>query len=145
MIIVLDTNVVVSGILKPSSPAAAILRLVADGAIQLAYDLRFLQEYREVLGREKFHFSKESATIFLSQIGQEGFMISARPISFRLPDPDDLPFLEVALSTTATGIVTGNKRYFPRRQYGGVRIFSPVEFLESYRKLHSLGRSKIIR
>ena len=56
MIIVLDTNVLISGILKPYSKAAVILRLVTNGAIQLADDLRILSEYRDVLNatfREK--------------------------------------------------------------------------------------------
>ena len=53
------------GILKPYSKAATILRLVADGAIQLAYDLRLLSEYRDVLNRPKFNFAKENVEGFL--------------------------------------------------------------------------------
>ncbi len=43
MIIVFDTNVIVFGILKPYIKSATILRLVADGGIRLAYDLRLPQ------------------------------------------------------------------------------------------------------
>ncbi len=131
MIIVLDTNVLVSGILKPYSKAATLLRLVTDGTIQLAYDLRLLSEYRDVLNRSKFNFTKENVEGFLEQTEQEGLLVSAKPLKFHLPDPDDEPFLEVALSGRVKAVVTGNKRHFPRKEYEGVRILSPAEFLEA--------------
>ncbi len=133
MIIVLDTNVLISGILKPYGKAATILRLVTDGAIQLAYDLRILSEYRDVLKRSKFNFALENVEGFLEQIEEEGLLVSVRPLRFRLADPDDEPFLEVALSGAVEAIVTGNKRHFPKKEYEGVRILSPAEFLEAVR------------
>jgi putative PIN family toxin of toxin-antitoxin system len=134
MSFVLDTNVVVSGILKPYSKAAAILRLVADGAIQLAYDLRILSEYRDVLRRPKFNFSKENIAGFLDQVEQEGVLVLAKPLKRHLPDPDDELFLEVALSGGVKAIVTGNKRHFPRKDCQGVKILSPVEFVEAMKE-----------
>ena len=134
MIIVLDTNVLVSGILKPYSKAATLLRLVADGTIQLAYDLRLLSEYRDVLNRPKFNFAKENVEEFLEQAEREGLLVSVRPLKFHLPDPDDEPFLEVALSGGAKAIVTGNKRHFPKKEYEGVKILSPAEFLEAVKE-----------
>ena len=130
MIVVLDTNILVSGILKPYSKPAAILRLVAEGTIQIAYDLRILSEYRDVLSRPQFNFAKEDIESFLDQIEQEGLLVSVKPLKIRLPDPDDEPFLEVALSGRVDAIVTGNKRHFLRKQYKGVKILSPAEFLE---------------
>ena len=131
MIIVLDTNVLISGILKPYSKAATILRLVADGTIQLAYDLRLLSEYRDVLNRPKFNFARENVEGFLEQIEEQGLLVSVKPLKFHLPDPDDEPFLEVALSGRVEAIVTGNKRHFLRKEYEGVKILSPAEFLEA--------------
>jgi len=133
MMIVLDTNVIVSGILRPFSKAASILRLVADGSVQLAYDLRLLSEYRDVLSRPKFNVAKENVEAFLTQIEQEGFLVSVKPLEIHLPDPDDEPFLEVAFAGKVEAIVTGNKRHFPRREYEGVKILSPAEFLERLR------------
>jgi putative PIN family toxin of toxin-antitoxin system len=131
MMIVLDTNVIVSGILKPYSKTAAILRLVADGAVHLAYDIRILSEYRDVLSRPKFNFAKGNIEAFLGQVEQEGVLVLVKPLINHLPDPDDEPFLEVALSGGAKAIVTGNKRHFPRKDCQGVKILSPVEFLEA--------------
>ena len=120
MIVVLDTNVIISGILKPYSKAAAILHLVADGTIRLAYDLRLLSEYRDALNCSKFNFAKENVGAFLDQVEQEGLLASAKPLKIHLSDPDDEPFLEAALSAGAEAMVTGNKRHFPKKQYKGV-------------------------
>jgi putative PIN family toxin of toxin-antitoxin system len=132
VIIVIDTNVIVSGILRPYSKAAAILRLVATGAIQLAYDIRILSEYQDVLNRPQFPFAKEDIGTFLDQVEKEGVLVSVMPLKFRLPDLEDEPFLEVALSDRVTAIVTGNKRHFPKKEYEGIRILSPAEFLEEF-------------
>ena len=132
MIIVLDTNVIVSGILRPYSKAAAILRLAATGIIQLAYDLRILSEYQDVLNRPKFTFAKEDINVFLDQVEKEGVLVSVIPLKFRLSDPDDEPFLEVALAARAEAIITGNKRHFPKKEYQRTTILSPAEFLEAF-------------
>jgi putative PIN family toxin of toxin-antitoxin system len=132
MIIVVDTNVIVSGILRPYSKAAAILRLAATGMIQLAYDLRILSEYQDVLNRPKFTFAKEDINVLLDQVEKEGVLVSVMPLKFRLSDPDDEPFLEVALAARAEAIITGNKRHFPKKRYQGTRILSPAEFLEAF-------------
>ena len=129
MIIVLDTNVGISGILKPYGPSAVILRLVSQGAIQAAYDLRILAEYRDALTRVEFDFSPQTVDAFLAQLEQEGIPVSGRPLKFSLPDPDDAPFLEVALAARASALVTGNKRHFPKPEYDGVKVLSPAGFV----------------
>jgi len=135
MIIVLDTNVVISGVLKPYGHSAVILRLVAEGAIQAAYDVRTLAEYRDVLTRAEFNFSPKIVEAFLTQGEQEGVPVSCRPLKFHLPDPEDEPFLEVALASRAMAVVTGNKRHFPQAEYEGVRILSPAEFVKVLGKI----------
>jgi uncharacterized protein len=129
VIVVLDSNVVVSGILRPFGKPAMILRLAADGRIRCAYDLRIIAEYRDVLNRPKFGFSKNQLTAFLDQIEEEGLAVAAAPLPIHLPDPDDEPFLEAALAARAEILVTGSKKHFPKGDYGGVKTGSPEEFL----------------
>ncbi len=130
MIVVLDTNVLVSGILKPHSKAAMVVRLAAEGVIQLAYDVRLISEYREVLRRPKFSFPADAVDSLLAEMVEQGVSVTAAPLKFRLPDPYDEPFLEVALAAKAKVLITGNKRHFPKKVSGGVRILAPAEFLE---------------
>ena len=122
MIIVLDSNVLVSGLPRPHSKPATIVRLVATGALRVAYDERMLVEYREVLARIKFPFSPEQIRNLLDQIEAEGEAVTALPLSLSLPDPDDLPFPEVAVTAHADAPVTGNKtRHYPARARHGMR------------------------
>jgi predicted nucleic acid-binding protein len=53
---------------------------------------------------------------------------------FRLPDPDDLPFLEVAEAGGAQFLITGNLRHFPEEQRGTVPVVNPGEWLKLYRR-----------
>ena len=134
MKVVLNTNVLLSGLLKPYGKPAAILRLVLSGALQVAYDGRILSEYRTVLLREKFHFSREMVDALLEQIEAEGFFVIARPLKKHLPDPDDEPFLEVALSGKVDALITGNKRHYPASASKGVAVLTPTEFLARTRQ-----------
>jgi len=52
--IVLDTNVLISGMLSPSGPPGKIIDLLRSGALQLVVDDRILSEYTDVLRREYF-------------------------------------------------------------------------------------------
>ena len=132
MIIVLDTNVMVSGLLRPHSRPATILRLVATGALRLAYDERILAEYREVLARPKFPFSSDQIHALLDQIEAEGEVVVAPPLKSALPDPDDTPFLEVAVAARADALITGNIRHYPARARHGVAVLDPATFLDRW-------------
>ena len=48
MRVVLDTNVLISGLLNPNGPPAAVLNLLVNAKLELLYDSRILQEYMEV-------------------------------------------------------------------------------------------------
>lgn len=131
MIIVLDTNVIVSGILRPYGPAGAILRLTTAGIIRLAHDARILLEYREVLSRPAFGFSENLVHELVEQFEQEGLAVVSSPLAFRLPDPHDEAFLEVALAARAYALVTGNKRHFSREGHK-MKVLSPAEFISDF-------------
>ncbi len=131
MIVVLDTDVLVSGLLKPYGPAGAILRLIALGMLEAAHDYRIMAEYREVLARPVFGFPPESVEAFLAQVEEEGPAVTPPPLTFRLSDSSDEPFLEVALASRAEILLTGNKRHFVF-EGPGPRVLAPAEFLAEY-------------
>ena len=128
MRVVLDTNVLVSGLLQPRGPSGTIVRGVLRGKICLFYDARILNEYREVLRRPKFRFRPSEIEAFLDQLQSVGVPVAASAISLQLPDPDDAPFLEVAVSGGAPYLVTGNRRHFPGH-IGPLKVVSPRDFL----------------
>lgn len=133
MIIVLDTNVIVSGLLKSHSDAGAIVRMVASGSLQVVYDSRILSEYRDVLRRPKFGFEDTDVEAVLTQIKAEGILANVKPLKIKLPDKDDEPFLEAALSMDAI-LVTGNKKHFPLPANSRVLLLNPGEFISYWRE-----------
>jgi len=134
MKIVLDTNVLVSGLLTPFGSTGEIVRMVSAGILILQYDSRTLLEYQEILYRPKFQFDKEHIDTLLAYVKQNGQVIPASPLKQRLPDPDDEPFLEIAIAGRAVCLITGNKSHFPRQSRQGMKILSPSEFIDFYRK-----------
>jgi len=134
MKLVIDTNVIVSGLLTPFGNSAEILRLFADRKLILYYDSRILTEYYEVLNRPKFDFNKEKISVILKEIELSGELIIGIPLKESLPDPDDNMFLEVALAGKVECIVTGNLNHFPQNSCFGISIFSPAEFVNYYKE-----------
>ncbi len=134
MKVVVDTNVLVAGLLSPFGPPGEIVRMIASGTLRLCFDARILTEYGEVLARPKFQFNSEQTQILLEQIKLEGLGIAGNPLPTRLPDPTDEPFLEAAVAGKAECLVTGNAKHFPTARRQGVVVLSPSEFLDHYRK-----------
>ena len=134
MKIVLDTNVLVSGLLTPFGPSGEIVRMLFSSELILYIDARILSEYQDVLHRPKFSFNNDHIVILLDFIKQYGQFISSSPLTNRLPDPDDEPFLEVAIAGRVRSLVTGNTAHYPSPLREGIDIFSPSEFIEFYRK-----------
>ena len=130
MKIVLDTNVIVAGLLSPFGPCGDIMRMVSSGSLILCIDARVLSEYREVLERPKFGFDRDKTTAILSYIEHYCLAVASAPLSHPLPDPDDEPFLEIAISGKAEYLVTGNHAHFPSKLCQGVAVVSPSEFLK---------------
>jgi uncharacterized protein len=131
--VVVDTNVLVVGLLSPFGPPGEVVRMIAGGALHLCFDARILTEYQEVLARAKFGFDADLVQTFLDQIQADGFSVAGFPLTDRLPDPADEAFLEAALAGTARCLVTGNTRHFPAGRRQGMAVLSPREFLEYYR------------
>jgi len=132
--IVLDTNVLVSGLLAPFGPPGEIIRLCAAGEPRLCFDTRLLAEYREVLERPRFGFDTDDVETLLAQLEGVGDLVVAPPLSARLPDRDDEAFPEVAIASGADHLVTGNAKHFPRSHRSGVSVLSPRAFLDVLRK-----------
>lgn len=134
--IVVDTNVLVAGLLSPFGPCGQIVRMVSSEDVRLCLDARLLSEYAEVLRRPRFGFAPRTVDTLLAHLRDTALVVASRPLSAPLPDPDDEPFLEVALAGGADCLVTGNARHFPEPLRQGVRVLPPAEFLREYAASH---------
>src|SRR5215471_10690465 len=128
MRVVIDTNVLVSGLIDPHGSPGRVLDYILSRLLIVLYDDRILSEYRDVLLRPAFGFQRSDIEALLDFIEFSGEHVTAGPIEWLLPDPGDLPFLEVALSGSAEALVTGNLKHFlPARRHYPVSILSPGE------------------
>lgn len=128
---VFDTNVIVAAHLSAFGFPGRLLAEVYARRLRMSYDARLAEEYREVLLRPKFALPPESVRSFLNVLDDQDLLI-ARPLKVKLPDPDDLMFLEVASSGGDGIVVTGNLRHFPRKTWGPVRVLSPADAWAEY-------------
>jgi putative PIN family toxin of toxin-antitoxin system len=131
--IVLDTNVLVAGLLNPEGNPGRVVDLFLAGELTLLVDDRILAEYRAVLARPKFLFGAEEISTLVDAIESEGSRIAARPLNVELADAGDAPFLEVAVAGDADSLVTGNARHF-RAERHRTRIESPTEFIQRWKR-----------
>ena len=127
MRVVLDTNILVSALLNVHGAPAQVLGLVRQGILTLCADGRILDEYEEALCRPEFPFSSADVANLTRFLRQSCELVSTRPPVHPLPDPDDEPFLEVAVYGRIDALVTGNLRHFPNDRRAGVRVVTPAE------------------
>ena len=130
MRVVLDTNVLVSGLLNPNGPSAAVLNLLVNAKLELLNDSRILQEYMEVLHRTKLGFNSERIEALIDYLQDEGEYISAEPTNQPFRDDDDRAFYEVMTTGQADYLITGNGSHFPEDD----RIRIPRQFVTEYKK-----------
>jgi uncharacterized protein len=134
MKVVLDTNVLVSGLLTPFGTFGEIVRMLASSEIVPCVDSRILLEYDEVLRRPKFDIDRRTLAVVLGYLQHASEVHATVPLETDLPDEDDTPFLEVTLSSGAKCLVTGNLSHFPEHCRAGARVLSPKQFLEFFRE-----------
>ena len=133
MRIVLDTNVLVSGLHNPNGVPGRIIDLILGARIQVLYDDRILAEYLDVLARPRLAIEPSLAQAVVGYIRLSGKQIMALPQDKdTLPDPDDLPFAEVAITGKADMLVTGNMKHFSGLKERGVTVVFPAQCLERF-------------
>ena len=128
--VVLDTNVLVSGLLAPLGNEALSLLALHQGLLQPCFSEAILEEYRAVLARPKFGFPEEEVAALMALLLQVGTPMHPGTSTLSSPDPSDSKFLHCAEASQADFLVTGNKRHFPAETYGSTRIVSAGELLE---------------
>lgn len=125
---VLDTNVIVSGLLNPEGHSALILKLASSGAFRCYVSEQILSEYDEVLRRKRLDLDHRQAQRLLGMFRRIAVVVLPRRTLRITADPDDNMFLECALAARADYVVTGNVRHFPAR-FQDVRAVPPRQFL----------------
>lgn len=128
--IVIDTNVLVSALITRNelSPTVRILRMLAQGKIVPVYSKEILEEYRQVLRREKFKLDGQIVDALIKDIAENGIEITRfKKITEKILDPKDVVFYLVTVSSLKenTMLVTGNGKHFPVKPF----IVTPAQLV----------------
>lgn len=124
MRLVLDTNVVASGLLWSGAPRL-LLQARREKRIELFTSPALLAELTEILARSKFDKKIEASSLSIDEIVDRYAVLAAlvRPIAIErtAPDPDDDVVIGTALAAKADLIVTGDKLLLSLAQHHEVR------------------------
>lgn len=126
---VIDTNVVVSAMLKWDSIPGNILELALEGPIIPVLNQEILAEYRQVLLRPKFHLTNRIVDSFLDSLVSRSIFSDAPKLMIDMPDPKDIVFYEVTMEQRKTDdayLVTGNIKHFPAEHF----VVTPRQMLD---------------
>ena len=126
---VLDTNVLVSAMLKTGSVPGHVVAEALKGDIIPVLNGDILTEYEDVLNRPKFRFDKRAVKILLDELKKRAVYSDYGLIEDEIPDPKDVIFYAVLMEKRKEDdayLVTGNLKHFPLRTY----IVTPRELLD---------------
>jgi len=127
--VVIDTNVLVSAMLKWNSIPGKVLELAYTGTIIPMLNAHIVKEYREVLLRPKFHLTQAIVDDVVGEIERLGIQVDAGELDVILPDPKDRVFYEVVMEERQAEdayLVTGNIKHFPEKPF----IVTPRQMID---------------
>ena len=122
---VIDTNVLVSALLRWDSVPGAVLEQALVGSIVPLLSDEIMTEYEEVLRRKKFPFKEEDIQAVTDGIRMRGVFLVPEKMKENLPDPKDVIFYAVTMEASDAYLVTGNIKHFPLKPY----VVTPREML----------------
>jgi len=129
--VVIDTNVLVSALLKPDSVPELVISLVLENQLILCLTEPIVAEYEEVLDRPKFKkLDRHKVKSLISRLKDQARWVEPKTrLHVTKHDPEDNKFLECALAVGADFLITGNTKHFPPKRFKKTLIMSPAEFL----------------
>jgi putative PIN family toxin of toxin-antitoxin system len=136
---VIDTNVLVSGLIKPDGPTGAILQDLRQGRFTVVFSSGLLQELVSVLTypklSKKYRLDRSAMEAFLALLALRGDIVIPGPRVRVCRDPDDDALFEAAIAGRADYIISGDSDVLAIKQYEGIGILSPRAFTRALRSL----------
>jgi len=137
--IVLDTNVFVSALINPRGKPAQILNYVFESKVRLFTSPSIIEELERVLSYPKLvkrhGLEKEELKKFVSDLLSILSLVEGKKaIEVIAEDPADNNYLSCALDAKADFIVSGDIHLLNLREYEGIQIITPAQFLEMLEK-----------
>jgi putative PIN family toxin of toxin-antitoxin system len=127
--VVVDTNVLVSALIKKGKPLELVQRLLDKHTVILSSQI--LAELADVLSRDKFTITSDQIDWFISLLLKKSTVASVSGnLKVILEDPDDNIVLLTAVNGKADYIVSGDKHLLTIRKFEGIEIVTVSQMLE---------------
>jgi putative PIN family toxin of toxin-antitoxin system len=131
---VVDTNILVRAVIKPSGTVGPVLLRLRHGDYTLLYAQSLLEELIDVLNRprirEKYRLTGQDIQTVVSLILLRGEAVAPKERITACRDPKDDKFLEMAVSGRADVIVSGDQDLLVLHPFAGIPILPPAAFLQ---------------
>lgn len=124
MKVVIDTNVLVSAILRERSPEAVILWVLSQPEWKWLVSPEIMQEYRQILRRPKFAFSSDLLSKWDTLLERDTTSVSVDDQVEFPRDQKDAKFLACALSNNADYLITGDNDFSEAQKLLNTTILS---------------------
>ena len=132
MKIVLDTNVLISGIFF-TGPPYKILNAWKKGEITFVVSEEILLEYQRVANEMSLKFPSIDIRKILQLITIHSEIINTHGYEVTIcEDPDDNMFISCAVASKSKVIVSGDKHLLKIDNYQNIRVLKPREFVDNY-------------
>jgi putative PIN family toxin of toxin-antitoxin system len=133
MKVVLDANIFVSSFFWGGNPRLVLKRAIAKQD-ELFITKEILEEIRDVIGRPKFHASKDQIEHYIKSIGNIGKMVAATgEIRNGSRDKTDNKYIECGIAGNADYIISGYVHLLEIKKYGNIKIITAKEYLEMFK------------
>lgn len=131
MLVILDTNILLSALLSPSGTPALLLDAWGRREFTLVSSGELLGELREVAGRPFFLSRLSPGTVesLLADLEQFSLFCRRPPSGPIAPDPKDSYLLALAEATTADFLATGDKQLLSVKRHKSTRIVTGTALL----------------
>jgi putative PIN family toxin of toxin-antitoxin system len=128
MKIIVDTNVLVSAIIRDNIPEQAIMWIISQPIIEWIATAKIVQEYKEVLQRKKFKLPSDVLDSWFRLFDEELVLVSPK-MEVNFPrDVKDAKFLECALESQADVFITGDRDFSEAQALIATQIMSVSQF-----------------
>lgn len=134
--VVVDTNVLVSGLFSiKNSPSSQILSAIRNQKIILVISPAILEELVEVINRSRIvkltKMSQKERVEFIDKLVERCDVTPGIKLQEAVSrDIKDDKFLACGFEAQADYIITGDEDLLELREYKGIRIVTPREFIE---------------
>ncbi len=131
--LVIDTNVLVSAFGWSGKPRH-LFEQVLEGRFELVVSQKQLAEIRRVLTYPRLNFIADEQVRFLEVVARASRVVETHnDLDVIKDDPSDNVLLEAAVEHNAQYIISGDQHLLRLKEFQGVRILTPAEFLALFR------------